>query len=123
MTIYDIPVKTLSGEEILESLIGRPQSWPDALVARTLQKKYEYQDNVTVLSVTVQDQPETLKLPPPAVAVEKSEMPAQTVPAPPRKRSRKLVAAALLIGLAGAAGGGGRWWYKKHHAAQAAEKK
>jgi PPM family protein phosphatase len=115
--------KTLSGEEILESLIGRPQSWPDALVARTLQKKYEYQDNVTVLSVTVQDQPETLKLPPPAVAVEKSEMPAQTVPAPPRKRSRKLVAAALLIALAGAAGGGGRWWYKRHHAAQAAEKK
>lgn len=56
--------KTLSTEEILESLQGHPQSWPDTLVARTLAKKYEFQDNVTVLSVTVKDQPDTLKLPP-----------------------------------------------------------
>jgi PPM family protein phosphatase len=117
--------KTLSGEEILESLNGRPQEWPDALVARTLAKKYEFQDNVTVLSVTVQDQPDTLELPPPAVAVEKAETPEKTVLLPPRrKRSRKLVAAILIL-IAGVAiaGGGGRWWYKKHHPAAVMEKK
>ena len=64
--------KTLMTEEILGSLIGPPQQWPDALVARTLERKYEYQDNVTVLSVTVQDRPTTVKLPPPAVEVEKA---------------------------------------------------
>ena len=112
--------KTLSPEEILDSLQGHPQGWPDVLVARTLAKKYEFQDNVTVLSVTVQDKPSTLKLPPPAVAVGRDE---KTVRLPPeRKRSRKLVAAALLV-IAAIAGGGGRWWYKKHHPAPITEKK
>ncbi len=115
--------KTLSSEEILESLNGSPQSWPDALVARTLARKYEYQDNVTVLSVTMQDQPDTLKLPPPAVAFERTVTPEKTVLMPPaRKRSRKLVAVALIV-IAGIAGGGGRWWYKKHHPAAISEKK
>ena len=115
--------KTLSPEEILESLSGHPQTWPDALVARTLARKYEYQDNVTVLSVTVQDQPDTLKLPPPAVAVEREVKRGVTVMLPPpRKRSRKLLAAALIV-IAGIAGGGGRWWYKKHHPAAVSEKK
>jgi PPM family protein phosphatase len=114
--------KTLSAEEILGSLKGHPQSWPDALVARTLAQKYEYQDNVTVLSVTVQDQPDTLKLPPPAVAVGKPETAVKTVLLPPRKRSRRVVAAALVIAIAGIAGGG-RWWYKKHHVAHITEKK
>jgi PPM family protein phosphatase len=115
--------KTLSGEEILGSLNGSPQVWPDALVARTLAKKYEFQDNVTVLSVTVQDQPSTLKLPPPAVVVEKSGThEATSRPPPGKKRSRKLVAAVLIV-IAGIAGGGGRWWYKKHHPAAVTEKK
>ncbi len=117
--------KTLSAEEMLESLSGHPQTWPDALVARTLAKEYEFQDNVTVLSVTVQDQPATLKHPPPAVAVEKGVADEKTVLLPPlKKRSRKLVAAGLIGLLAIAiAGGGGRWWYKKHHPAPITEKK
>jgi serine/threonine protein phosphatase PrpC len=115
--------KTLSPEEILDSLHGPRQTWPDALVARTLARKYEYQDNVTVLSVTAQDQPETLKLPPPAVAVG-GVMPEKTVTLhpPKKKRSRKLLAATLIV-MAGIAGGGGRWWYKKHHTAATTEKK
>jgi len=112
--------KTLAPEEILDSLNGHPQTWPDALVGRTLAKKYEFQDNVTVLSVTVQDRPETLKFPPPAVAVAREE---RTIQLPPeRKRSRKLLAAALVV-VAAIAGGGGRWWYKKHHPAPITEKK
>jgi PPM family protein phosphatase len=116
--------KTLSVEEILDTLRGHPQSWPDALVARTLERKYEYQDNVTVLSVTTQDQPDTLKLPPPAVALDKGVAPEITVMLPPPpKRSRKLVAAVLIV-LAGIAiAGGGGWWYKKHHSAAVTEKK
>jgi serine/threonine protein phosphatase PrpC len=116
--------KTLSPDEILETLHGHPQSWPDALVARTLERKYEYQDNVTVLSVTTQDQPDTLKLPPPAVVLDKGVAPEITVMLPPPpKRSRKLVAAVLIV-LAGIAiAGGGGWWYKKHHPAAVTEKK
>jgi hypothetical protein len=87
-------------------------------VARTLQQGYEYQDNVTVLSVTVKDRPDTLKLPPPAVAIEKTaKLP------PPAKRSRRMLAAVLIVGITGAAAGGGRWWYKKHHSAQVTDKK
>jgi protein phosphatase len=103
--------KTLTPEEMLDTLHGHPEQWPDALVARTLAKGYEFQDNVTVLSVTAKNRPTTLKLPPPpAVAVEK------------KGRSRKLIAAGLIV-LAGVAGGGSRWWYKKHHQTQAIEKK
>jgi serine/threonine protein phosphatase PrpC len=115
--------KTLSNEQILGALNGPPQSWPDALVARTLEREYEFQDNVTVLSVTVQNQPHTLKLPPPAVAVGKPDAPEKAAAPVRSKRSRRLVAAALVIAIAGIAGGGGRWWYKKHHAVHAAEKK
>ena len=110
--------KTLTAEEILGSLNGNAQAWPDALVERTLEKRYEYQDNVTVLCVTVQDKPDALKLPPRAIEMEK------TVMLPPRKkRSRRMVAAAV-IGIAGIAiAGGGGWWYKKHHAPAITEKK
>ena len=111
--------KTLSTEEMLGSLHGRPQAWPDALVARTLAKAYEYQDNVTVLSVTVQDRPDTVKLPPPAVGVEK------TAPDRDEEAVGKMGrgGADCRLRWRGVAAGGGRWWYKKHHAAGVAEKK
>lgn len=115
--------KTLTAEEVLESCHGHPQTWPDTLVARTLERKYEYQDNVTVLSVTVKDRPDTLKLPPPAVELEKAPEKTGAL-TPGTKRSRKMVAVALIVGLAGiAAAGGGRWWYKKHHEVPIMEKK
>jgi serine/threonine protein phosphatase PrpC len=114
--------KTLTADEVLESLHGHPQSWPDALVARTLEQGYEHQDNVTVLSVTAKDRPDTLKPPPPAVAIEKTT-PRTRRGGPGGKRSRKMVAVVLAIALGGAAAGGGRWWYKKHHGAHVTEKK
>jgi PPM family protein phosphatase len=46
--------KTLDPDEIRASLEGHPQSWPELLVERTLAKKREFQDNVTVISVTVE---------------------------------------------------------------------
>ncbi len=116
--------KTLSTEEILASLEGRPQAWPEILVARTLDQKYEFQDNVTVLSVTVSNRPDTLKLPPPpppAVELKKESEKTVMLP-PPKKTSRKLVAA-LLIGTIGIGLAGGGWWYKKHHTQAITEKK
>ncbi|HVO98222.1 MAG TPA: protein phosphatase 2C domain-containing protein [Bryobacteraceae bacterium] len=105
--------KTLSESEILTALHAQaPHAWPDALVARTLAQEYEFQDNVTVLSVTLQDE------------VGKSETPGAPASPPPQpKRSRKLIAAGLVFGIVGIAAGGGGWWYKKHRAAQGAVRK
>ncbi len=109
--------KTLSASEILAELHGRaPQAWPEALVARTLAKEYEFQDNVTVLSVTLQDRPDAAKLPLPAGERAGSK----AAPSPVRSRRR---IAGLILGIAGIAAGGGGWWYKKHHAPQGAVKK
>ena len=45
--------KTLEGHEIVAALDGDPRSWPDTLVQRTLAKQRPGQDNVTVVSVTL----------------------------------------------------------------------
>jgi protein phosphatase len=111
--------KTLNTSEILTALSGNPQAWPEQLVTRTLDRKHEYQDNVTVLSVTVKDKPDTLKLPPPAVPVGVPTE--QPVVAKSPKRSRRL--AIVLAIVAGLTIAGGGWWYHKHHAAHTVEVK
>jgi len=52
--------KTLDPVEMQSCLAGHPQSWPAALVKRTLDKRVESQDNVTVVSVTLQSGPGTI---------------------------------------------------------------
>jgi protein phosphatase len=47
---------TLSSREIKSALEGDPRNWPETLIARTLEKKHEYQDNVTVLTMTLLSQ-------------------------------------------------------------------
>ncbi len=44
--------KTLEAPEILACLSGHPQSWPQNLVWRTLDRRHPAQDNVTVVSIT-----------------------------------------------------------------------
>jgi PPM family protein phosphatase len=44
--------KTLEPAEIVECLSGHPQSWPQVLVTRTLDRKRPGQDNVSVVSIT-----------------------------------------------------------------------
>ena len=44
---------TLSTPEIRGAMEGDPRKWPDLLIARTLAKKHEFQDNVTVLTLTL----------------------------------------------------------------------
>jgi len=48
--------KTLSQGEMLACIAGarNPQSWPEALVAQTMAKKREHQDNVTVLAIAAE---------------------------------------------------------------------
>jgi hypothetical protein len=84
--------KTLENDEIIGCLQGNPQAWAEALVTRTLSKQREYQDNVTVLSVTVESDtsaamPRTVLMkPPPAVALGSSQNavpPPLTAGAPP----------------------------------------
>jgi serine/threonine protein phosphatase PrpC len=45
--------KTLDTSEIQACLTGHPQSWPQALVSRTLARANPGQDNVTVVSITL----------------------------------------------------------------------
>jgi protein phosphatase len=75
--------KTLSSEEIAEALQGDPAAWPDTLVERTLAKGREYQDNVTVLSVTL-------------APVSTDEFPASAVYAAPRRKAPPLLEADML---------------------------
>ncbi|HLH38067.1 MAG TPA: protein phosphatase 2C domain-containing protein [Bryobacteraceae bacterium] len=119
--------KTLNPQEIQASLQGSPEGWPEALVERTIAKKREYQDNVTVVSVTleIEDQaaalPRTVILKPaePAAPVEPPAPippPAWTPPAqsaPPAHGSRSLwpIVLIVLVLAAGAAG----WWYLGRH--------
>jgi protein phosphatase len=44
---------TLTKPEIRSAMEGDPRRWPDVLIARTLAKKLEFQDNVTVLTLTL----------------------------------------------------------------------
>jgi serine/threonine protein phosphatase PrpC len=71
--------KTLGPQEIEECLHGDPSFWPEMLVRRTLAEQREYQDNVTVLSVTAESEstlPGGVQLPPRA----RSEAPSAPAP-------------------------------------------
>jgi serine/threonine protein phosphatase PrpC len=112
--------KTLDENEIRACLTGNPESWPESLVQCTLAKKRDYQDNVTVLSISAQgdvpiiDIPRTMNHAPPAAvlmvpaaplvepAVAPWTPPLQaTTTAPPGSSVPWLfIAALLLIGVA-----------------------
>jgi protein phosphatase len=47
---------TLSAMEIRKAMEGDPRKWPELLVARALDKQNEFQDNVTVLTLTLLSQ-------------------------------------------------------------------
>jgi hypothetical protein len=72
--------KTLSQDEMLACFDGEPQSWPEALVARTIAKKREHQDNVTVLSIAAE--PESAAVAGSQARSQTARRPASVVPAP-----------------------------------------
>lgn len=104
--------KTLEAPEIIAALDGDARNWPQVLVERVLQKERPGQDNVTVLSVTLDEEgllSET-GAPESSVFVESGlvahpEIPAQPAP---RRTSRLLLIAVLLVIVALALAG---LWY------------
>jgi len=99
--------KTLDPAEILACLSGHPQSWPQNLVARTLDRRYPAQDNVTVVSITPDSGAlgEWLPQPPPPMAAIRRE----GVPAAAGAGKKRWFLAAVFLLLAAAAVSG--LWY------------
>jgi protein phosphatase len=95
--------KTLRASEISACLSGDPRSWPQALVERTLARRFPGQDNVTVVSITADSGAlgEWEPTPP------KNRLPAKTPDAPASKAW--LVAAMFLLLVA--IGVGGYWYF------------
>lgn len=112
--------KTISREEITASLGADPQAWPEALVERTLSKKRESQDNITVLSVTLageegpsaENAPASvpIALPTPAAPLVSEASPSvdENAPKPGRSRSVLWIALLILLVIAGAV-----WWFAR----------
>jgi len=99
--------KTLDPAGILECLKGHPQSWPQTLVSRTLDRQHPSQDNVTVISIT-----------PDSGALDPWSPPAASRPIPelkfgmfetPARPGKKLFLAGMVVILIAAAFGG--LWY------------
>jgi PPM family protein phosphatase len=99
--------KTLDPVEIQACLTGHPQSWPQALVSRTLAQGNPGQDNVTVVSITVDFG---------ALGEWVPELPPSIFPVPPqpapaaKTKSGKawLIASVFLLLIAAAVAG---WWH------------
>lgn len=120
--------KTLSPEEIRACLAGDPQRWPEILVSQTIAHKREYQDNVTVLSVTASDAlartatlhpqpvdgrvtaPTPITASQPAIEWPSGEHAIVPTTSPSRSSPWWFLVIALVLAAAGAAG----WWYAKH---------
>jgi serine/threonine protein phosphatase PrpC len=92
--------KTLEPAEILECLNGHPQSWPQGLVSRTLDRRHPGQDNVSVVSITLDSESLGVFAPEPPPSI--FEAPAQPSNAGTAVVSGKLwlLAALLLLLLA-----------------------
>ncbi len=106
--------KTLEPVEIVQCLKGHPQSWPEALVERTLSQANPGQDNVTVLSVTFDTGALGDWIPPVKDSVF-TETPAieRTLPLPSAPPANAwLIAAAFLILVA--IGLGGLWYFSRY---------
>jgi len=107
--------KTLDPAEIQACLSGHPQSWPQALVSRTLAQGNPGQDNVTVVSVTADSGAlgDWVPEPPPSIFhIPAERLPAaETAPKAALGRNWLLAAAFLLIVAAAFAG---LWYFSAH---------
>ncbi len=103
--------KTLEPDEIQACLTGHPQSWPQALVSRTLDQRNPSQDNVTVVSVTLDSGALGEMAPelPPSIFHTSEE----TSPAASTGSGRTWLLAALFLLLVAAAFGG-LWYFSAH---------
>jgi len=100
--------KTLDTSEIQACLSGHPQSWPQALVSRTLARGNPGQDNVTVVSITLDSGAlgEWVPQPPPNIF----PMPPQPAPVVKTRFGKVWLLAAVVLLLIVAAFAG-RWYF------------
>jgi protein phosphatase len=107
--------KTLEPVEIVSCLKGHPQSWPTALVSRTLAQGHPGQDNVTVATVTFDTGALGDWIPEVETSVfeDRPVVEPVVVPQPPSSHiSGWLIAAAFLLLVA--IGLGGLWYFSSH---------
>ena len=102
--------KTLDPAEILRCLSGHPQAWPKALVSRTLDRQNPGQDNVSVVSVTLDSG--SLDEPIPAGSSSIFHSPEETAASKPASAKVWLLAALVLLLLAAAFAG--LWYFSAH---------
>ena len=103
--------KTLDVAEIQACLRGHPQSWPQALVARTLAQQNPGQDNVTVVSVTLDSGALGEWVPETSASI--FHFPPEPAPAA-KTRAGKVWLLAAAISLLLAAALGGLWYFSAH---------
>jgi protein phosphatase len=103
--------KTLDPAGMLECLTDHPQSWPQNLVSRALDREHPSQDNVTVISIT----PDSGVLDPwapPAASREIPELRFGMFDATAKPGKRLLLAGTVVILIAAAFGG--LWYFSMH---------
>lgn len=131
--------KVLNPDEIRASLQGPGTSWPEILVQKTLAKQRAHQDNVTVLSITLDGAPALAAMPPRTVKIDSQFGPPPLPPPPPiagmtpepavswpvpeelrpdihasQSRRGPWIAVLVLIVVVAAAGFAGWHWYTKY---------
>ncbi len=103
--------KSLAPEEMLACLKGDPQSWPQALVDKTMGKQFESQDNVTVLSISLGSGVPATK---PVIEAETTARMPAPGPQPPQRRTLTVMIAFVLLMLIAAAAAAGLQWHSRH---------
>jgi serine/threonine protein phosphatase PrpC len=105
--------KSLEGEEMLACLYGPPQTWPEALVAKTMSKGFEFQDNVTVLSVTFAG-PDTEAITE-EMPIETTALQSALPPPPPSNRRMVNVMILIVVLMLTAATAAALWKWQARH--------
>ncbi len=104
--------KSLEPEEMLACLKGDPQSWPEALVEKTLAKQFESQDNVTVLSIRLGAGVQAAALP--LEAERTARMPSSDDPGLAFRRILTMMIAFVVLMLIAAVAAAGWQWHARH---------
>jgi serine/threonine protein phosphatase PrpC len=103
--------KSLNREEMQACLRGDPQRWPEALVDKTMAKQFESQDNVTVLSVTLDSGVPAEELEP---EVERTARMPASGPDPSYRRTLTMMIAFVVLMLIAAVAAAGLQWRARH---------
>jgi protein phosphatase len=105
--------KTLEPVEIVQCLKGHPQSWPQALVGRTLAQRRLGQDNVTVVSVTIDSGALGEWIPPQEASVFADHSALEPLVEAKSSAEKTWLIAGIFLLLV-AIGFGGLWYFSSH---------